>query len=172
MVGILLLLSLENTSGREITRTGEIKNSEINKDTETYIDNTSETETEKNEIPETETEPTSEFILIESDLQNNPTEEDDLTNINATEIQDVNKIVPEMNTTSEDQTTEIITASEEQSSGNNASETDVQPLEIILATFVHELESNASEVIEGENDSSEPPSVTTLKEALGKYLNA
>lgn len=150
MVGILLLSLLEKTSGREITRTVEIKDSEIN------INDTSETETERNEITETETEPTSEFILFESDLQNNPHEEDDSTNINTTE----------MNTTSEDQTTEINIAYEEQSSGNNGSETD--PFEIFLATFVHELESNASEVIEEENDTSEP--VTTLKEALGKYL--
>ncbi|XP_023339707.1 uncharacterized protein LOC111709947 isoform X2 [Eurytemora carolleeae] len=146
LVGILLLSLLEKTSGREITRTVEIKDSEIN------INDTSETETERNEITETETEPTSEFILFESDLQNNPHEEDDSTNINTTE----------MNTTSEDQTTEINIAYEEQSSGNNGSETD--PFEIFLATFVHELESNASEVIEEENDTSEP--VTTLKEAL------
>ena len=155
MVGILLLSLLEKTSGREITRTVEVKDSEIN------INGTSETETDRNEITETETEPTSEFILIESDLQNNPHEEDDSTNINATD----------MNTTSEDQTTEINIASEEQSSGNNGSETDVQPFEIFLATFVHELESNASEVIEGEVDASEPSSVTSLKEAFGKYLN-
>ena len=61
----------------------------------------------------------------------------DLTNINATEIQDVDKILPEMNT-SEDQTTE---------------------------------ESNASEVIEEEDDASEPSSLTTFREGLGKYLN-
>ena len=32
-------------------------------------------------------------------------------------------------------------------------------------------ESIASEVIEEENDASEPSSLTTFKEGLGKYLN-